>query len=251
MKNGPALRVAGVQLWMKQHAISLYALTLTLMLALGGLAPYSFIDVPAGSVGVLWMRFFGGTVIDRIYPEGFHVIFPWDTLKIYDTRMQNDTKTYEAIAANGMMLSVEVAVRFRVNPPGAGLLHKLAGPNYLETLVHPKMASLVLEFVSQRNPEEFYSGRRLEIQTYLNKRARTAFETPQQQFFGDEDGDGIQGDQDGVGVPMIRVEEVMISRVVLPPLVQSAIDRKIEQQQIMQEYDFRLEREEKERQRKR
>lgn len=244
-------RAARFHLWMKRHAISLYAAILTLLLALGAMAPDICIVVPSGSVGVLWLRFLGGTVTDRVYAEGFHVIFPWDRMFIYDTRMQNDTRTYQAIAANGMMLSVEVAVRFRVNPPGAGLLHKLAGPGYLDTLVHPKMASLVLEFVSQRNPEEFYSFQRLEVQNVLNKRARNAFESPQQNFFGEADGDGIQGDLDGVGVPMVRVEEVMISRVVLPPLVQAAIDRKIEQQQIMQEYDYRLEREAKERDRKR
>lgn len=244
-------RYRRARLWMRRHAIPIYASALTFLLGLVALSPLIFIDVPAGSVGVLWRRFAGGTVTDRIYAEGFHTIFPWDMMNIYDTRMQNDTASYQAIAANGMMLSVEVAVRFRINPPGAGLLHKLAGPAYLETLVHPKMKSLVLEFVSQRNPEEFYSFRRMEIQNFLNKSARSAFETPQQSFFGDEDGDGIQGDMDGVGVPLIRVEEVMISRVVLPPLVQTAIDRKIEQQQIMQEYDFRLAREQKEKERKR
>lgn len=247
----PLTPAAGARFWLERHVVSMYAAILTGLLLIGALAPYVFVDVPAGSVGVLWRRFAGGTVTDKIYAEGFHMILPWDIMNIYDTRMQNDTNTYQAIAANGMMLSVEVAVRFRVNPPGAGLLHKLAGPNYLDTLVHPKMKSLVLEFVSQRNPEEFYSFRRMEIQEYLNKTSRTAFETPQQQFFGDDDGDGIQGDMDGVGIPMIRVEEVMISRVVLPPLVQTAIDRKIEQQQIMQEYDFRLAREQKERERKR
>lgn len=33
-------------------------------------------------------------------------------------------------------MSVDVAVRFRINPPAAGLLHKLAGPNDAETLVY-------------------------------------------------------------------------------------------------------------------
>jgi len=244
-------RVAAARAWLNRHTVSMYASILTTLLMIAAMSPYIFVDVPAGSVGVLWRRFGGGTVTDKIRAEGFHMIFPWDVMNIYDTRMQNDTNSYQAIAANGMMLSVEVAVRFRVNPPGAGLLHKLAGPGYLDTLVHPKMKSLVLEFVSQRDPEEFYSFRRMEIQEYLNKSSRAAFETPQQQFFGDEDGDGIQGDMDGVGIPMIRVEEVMISRVVLPPLVQTAIDRKIEQQQIMQEYDYRLAREQKERDRKR
>ena len=106
-----ATRVGRVHLWMKRHAISLYAAILTMLLALGAMAPEILVVVPSGSVGVLWLRFFGGTVTDRVYAEGLHAIFPWDRMFIYNTRMENDTKTYQAIAANGMMLSVEVAVR--------------------------------------------------------------------------------------------------------------------------------------------
>ena len=50
---------------------------------------------------------------------------------------------------------------------------------------------------------------------------------------------------------MIRIENVLVSRITLPSLVRQAIERKIEQQQIMEEYDFRIAREEKERVRKR
>jgi hypothetical protein len=32
--------------------------------------------VHSGGGGILYRRFFGGTVVDRVYPEGIHFIFP-------------------------------------------------------------------------------------------------------------------------------------------------------------------------------
>ncbi len=235
-----ALTRAG--LWMKRHAISFYAAILTLLMALFAIAPSIFVEVPAGHVGVLWLRFFGGTVTDHVFKEGLHMVFPWDTVTLYDARLRTDTRKYEAVSANGMALTVEVAVRYRVNPPIAGLVHKLTGPMYAETLVHPKIASLVYEFISERNPETFYSFDRADIQNFLLTHARKDFPVP-------PDEEDVPPHR--TGEPMIRVEDVLVSSIALPPLVRQAIDRKMEQQQIMQEYDFRVAREAKERDRKR
>ena len=42
--------------------------------------PRIFVSVYAGELGVLYSRFFGGTILDRVYQEGLHFITPWDTL---------------------------------------------------------------------------------------------------------------------------------------------------------------------------
>jgi regulator of protease activity HflC (stomatin/prohibitin superfamily) len=52
-------------------------------------------------------------------------------------------------------------------------------------------------------------------------------------------------------VPLVELIDTLVTQVVLPPLVQQAIERKEEQQQIQQEYEFRLLREEQESTRKR
>lgn len=230
------------RLWVERHAISFYAATLTFLLALLAVAPAVFIEVPAGHVGVLWLRFMGGTVTDRVYGEGLRMIFPWDVMAVYDVRLRNETRRYEAVSANGMAMTVEVAVRYRINPPAAGLVHKLAGPSYAEILVHPQMASLIYEFVSKGNPEDFYSFNRGEIQDFLLKRAREQFPSPNEE-------NEIHADH--LRASMILIDDVMVNGITLPPLVRLAVDRKIEQQQIMQEYDFRVAREAKERDRKR
>ncbi|QCO05368.1 prohibitin family protein [Azospirillum argentinense] len=247
LARGPLGQRAG--LWLKRRSVSIYALTLTLILGFLAIAPAVFVEVPSGHVGVLWLRFFGGTVTDRVYSEGTHLIFPWDRVTMYDVRLRTDTRTYEAVAANGMSMTVTVALRYRVNPPAAGLLHKLAGDDYAEKLVHPEIASLVYEFVSKHNPENFYSINRADIQGFLLREARQQFPTPPTDLQALKLPPGVIAD-DYASV-MIRVEDVLVAGVSFPPLVRQAIDRKIEQQQIMEEYDFRIAREAKERERKR
>ena len=166
----PSIRTR-VRTWMKRNAISLYALALTVLLGLLAIAPSMVVTVPAGHVGVLWMRFFGGTRTDYVLGEGLHLILPWNVVNFYDARLRSDTRSYEAVSANGLSITVEVSLRYRINPPAAGFVHKLAGPDYAETLVRPKMASLVYEFVSQGNPESFYSKNRADIQSFLLRRA--------------------------------------------------------------------------------
>jgi prohibitin 2 len=56
---------------------------------------------------------------------------------------------------------------------------------------------------------------------------------------------------DKLDATMISVEDILVSSITLPPLIRQAIERKVEQQQIMEEYDFRIAREAKERDRKR
>lgn len=225
------------RLWCERHATSLYALVLVILMGLLALAPGMFIDVPAGHAGVLWRRFAGGTVTDRMFPEGMRFIAVWDKMEIYDLRLHNDSRTFTAVASNGMSIAVDVAVRYRINPPEVGLLHKVAGPGYAETLIYPTIASLIYEYISNRSPEEFYSEKRGDFERFLKIKSAEELRAPT---------DDVNYISDRYAEPLIQIEDVMITSVSFPQLVSQAIDRKVEQQQIMQEYDFRIEREQKE-----
>ncbi|MFV3127396.1 prohibitin family protein [Niveispirillum sp. KHB5.9] len=227
--------------WAKERAVSLYALALTFLLALLAVAPQMVVEVPAGSVGVLWLRFLGGTMTEHVMREGAHLIPPWDRVTLYDVRLRNFEREYEAVAANGLAIKVQVALRYRVNPTAAGLLHKLAGPDYVDTLVQPEIASLLYKFVSRHSPENFYSVNREEIQDFLKQQAKIDFPVG-----NDRDSDG-----NPLRMPLIHVDDVLVSGVTLPLTVRQAIERKAQQEQVMQEYDFRIATEEKEKERKR
>lgn len=235
--------------WATDNSLSLYAAALIVLLAALALAPAMVVAIPPGHVGVLWKRFGDGTVTDHVLSEGTHVIAPWDRVYPYDARLRNLTKTYPAVAANGLSMSVELSVRFRLNPRAAGLVHKLAGPEYADTLVQPEIASLLYEYVSQYDPEQFYSLRRSEIQAYLLTRARQEFPLPTHEKPPSHVTENDEAPERGPA--LVRIEGILVSNVTLPESVRAAIERKAEQQQILQEYQFRLARETKERDRKR
>jgi hypothetical protein len=50
------------------------------------------------------------------------------------------------------------------------MVHKLAGSSYAATLVYPEIASLVFEYISQHNPEEFYPEHLKQLEDFPAKR---------------------------------------------------------------------------------
>lgn len=226
-----------VKRWLKRNATSLYIFLFFIVLALIALAPQMFITIPAGHTGVLWLRFFGGTVVDRTYGEGMHLIFPWDEMYVYDARLQNNARIYDTISSNGLAMQVDIAVRYRINPETSGMLHKLVGPNYAEILVYPEIGSHARELISRYTPEQLYTETRAFIQAEILERMVNELGSSliNQSFQG----------------RLVSVEDVLIRSVALPERVAEAIERKTEQYQVMLEYDFRIAREEKERERKR
>ncbi|MEQ8287943.1 prohibitin family protein [Thalassospira sp.] len=200
------------------------------------LAPQIFITIPSGHVGVMWYRFFGGTVVEHTYGEGVQLIFPWDEMFIYDARLQNQARVYDTISSNGLSMEVDIAVRYRINREAAGMLHKLVGPNYPEVLVYPEIGSHARELISRYTPEQLYTETRAFIQAEILERMvnQLGSSLVNQSFQG----------------RLVTVEDVLIRSVKLPERVADAIERKAEQYQAMLEYDFRLAREEKEKQRK-
>lgn len=235
-----------VRLWLRRYALFFYVLILGALLGVLALGPRIFIQIPAGHVGVLWMRFYGGTVIDKVYGEGVRLILPWDVMTFYDTRLQSDTRTYRTLSANGLAMEVEVSLRYRINPPAAGLLHKLAGPRYGEALVAPEVAAVALEMFASYTPEQVYSELRGSIQEEIRRRILARFAPP-----GSASADVSAAFSPASPPPLIAVENALVRSVTLPPTVRAAIEAKFEQQQRMLEYEFRIAREEKERERKR
>ena len=116
------------------------------------------------------------------------------------------------------------------------MLHKLVGPNYPEILVYPEIGSHARELISSYTPEQLYSETRAFIQAQILERMVTQL--------------GSSLINQSVRGKLVDVEDVLIRSVKLPPRIQSAIERKAEQYQAMLEYDFRIAREKKERERK-
>lgn len=214
------------------------------------IAPNVIITVPSGHVGLLWKRFRGGTQLDPrlLKEEGLRVLLPWDKLFIYDLRLQTTTDTYNAISSDGVNLGATINIRFRLKHDSIPQLHQGIGPDYIARLVRPEIGNRAREIIAEYTAEEVYSTKRQEIQ----KRIRTHTEamlgqsTMERTKEESEYGEHYRVTLDA----MLNLYDTLILGLELPQPVIAAINRKVEQYYLVQEYAFRVERERKESERK-
>jgi regulator of protease activity HflC (stomatin/prohibitin superfamily) len=224
-------------------SVVIYLMLVTLVAVV--LFPYAAVTVPSGHAGVLWKRFGGGTVLDprQIRDEGLHLIWPWNELFLYDLRLQSITETYNAISSDGVSLASTMNIRFRLQRAAAPVIHQALGPNYLQLLVLPGIGSLTREVMAQYTAEQVYSTARQEIQDKIRSLAQDRLSEKMMEREGDEPYRVSLNDT-------IILYDTLVYGIELPVLVVNAINRKIEQYYISEEYKFRVERERRESERK-
>jgi regulator of protease activity HflC (stomatin/prohibitin superfamily) len=214
------------------------------------LAPYMLVTVPSGYVGVLWKRFGGGTVLDprRLKNEGMRITLPWNKVFLYDLRLQSATETYNAISRDGISLTASINIRFRLKRESVPQLHQSIGPNYVQALVVPEIGNRMREVIAEYTAEDVYSTKRAEIQDKIRKRAEA--------MLGEKMAEGGEGEEEESApyrIPlyaMLNLIDTLILGIELPSAVVTAINRKIEQYYISEEYKFRVAREIRESERK-
>ncbi|WP_337842008.1 prohibitin family protein [Rheinheimera sp.] len=188
-----------------------------------------FITVQAGEGGVLYRRFAGGTVVDELYGEGLHLIFPWNKMAVYNLRVQTVMHELNVLTKEGLKFNVRMAIRFHPDRNMVGVLHKFVGEDYFKIVVLPEIEATVRSYVVDDDLTNIYA-------TLANK---STFQEAVNEAIG------------RVARKFITVDEVMITDILLPPQIDQAIQEKLTQQQLALAYDFRIVREEKEAERKR
>lgn len=170
---------------------------------------------------------FGGTDLDDTVGEGLQVHAPWVDIIRYDVRVQEKLEDITALSSNGLSIGMDVSVRWKPDPSTLPELHTTYGTDYYRKLVQPELRSAAREVVGLFTPEELYSSRRDELQTEMIQRVRTGVETE-----------------------YVGIEAVLIRDVRLPQQIQTAIENKLEEEQEAQRYEFTLQKEKLEAQRK-
>src|SRR6266852_5642109 len=224
-------------------------LMVTLLVAIV-LYPFVVVNVPSGDVGVLWKRFRGGTQLDprQLKDEGLRLVWPWDRLFLYDLRLQSTTDSYNAISKDGISLTATISIRFRLKHVAIPQLHQSIGPDYIASLVRPEIGSRMREVIADYTAEEVYSTKRQEIQAQIRGHAEAMLGGKMMERTAEESETG-----EHYRIPlnaMLNLIDTLVLGMELPPTVVNAINRKIEQYYISEEYTFRVARERKESERK-
>ena len=187
----------------------------------------TFLTIEAGERGVLFKRFGGGLDKENIYNPGFHVIAPWNIMYVYDIREQQIDEDMSVLSSNGLNIKVDVTVRVNPSYASIGDLHEKFGPQYVERLVRPEIRSSVREMIGQFTPEELYSTKRNEVQALIQEDL-----------------------EKNLGENYVELKATLIRDIALPDKVREAIETKIEAEQSALKYDYILQQERKEAERK-
>jgi len=216
----------------------------TVLIAVGALVTgflvfRPFVIVPAGERVVLFSLRRG--VIPTQLNEGFHFITPFiDHPEFYDARQQtySISKTswegevkgddsIRCLTADGQEVSVELSVRFHIDPNSVWRLHKEIGKNYIGKILRPELRSHTRIAIAEFPADRVYSAERQAIQANLESRLR-----------------------DKLAHNYIIVDEVLLRAISFSDTYQNAIIQKQISQQNAQRMQYVLAKEQQEKRRK-
>lgn len=213
--------------WMARREMGLVISTLIFLIVLAYFWGNIVISIRSGEVGVMWSRIWG-TTTDRLYLEGTHLIVPWNVMTIYNVRYQHVDRSFLVLSRDGLEITVDVTIRFKPMDKQVPKLHQQVGPSYVDTIVSPEVNTAVRTVIGRFRPDELYAASFDEIQADIVNMARRE-----------------------VRNRYVEVDDVLLRTIVLPPIVANAIQRKLEQEQLALEMQYRLSRERQEADRKR
>jgi len=174
------------------------------------------ISIHSGELGVLWRRLGGGTQIDTVYREGMHLILPFNKMYIYNVRKQQFTDTISVLTVDGLSVGVRYSVRYYLDKDTLPLLHQRVGPDFVSVVVRPEIRSVMRMVFGQYKPEEIYATQKA-IQERISALSKSHLEAR-----------------------FVSLDDVPIESITLPARISEAIEAKLAQQQIDEEYVFRL-----------
>jgi regulator of protease activity HflC (stomatin/prohibitin superfamily) len=184
-----------------------------------------FVVVFPGQAGVRY-DLFVGTRLHAIAREGLNVKFPWNSIFVYDLRLQSRPHKVFTLSREGMGMEIDFVVIFRPDPAALPRLHQAIGPAYADRAVTPVSVGAVREYVAQHDAHELYT---VEAEVFQR--------------------DVLAAVRSELARHHVLVTDVILERLTLPRAVLNAIEEKLTHEQLAAAYDFRLEAERAEAQR--
>ena len=184
------------------------------------------VSVGAGEVGVKFNQF-GGVESDEL-GEGLHIVPPWVSVTKYSVRSEVYTMSAQpsegervgddqitALTSEGLMLGMDMTIRYRLISEDASTVHQNLGKGYAEKIIRPTIKSVIREVVSTHTAMEVYGEQRQLVASEMVTILEAALV---------DDG--------------IIVEEVLLRNVKLPDRVATAIEEKLQADQDAQRMVF-------------
>lgn len=222
------------RIWKKRGVVSTILLVLFVVIAIKSM----WVIVGPGQTGV---RTLFGKVLDAELSSGFHVKNPFVrvtkmSVRTHDYTMsithgegrREESDAISALTKEGLQVDLDITVLYRLEEEHASDVYRDIGLGYDEVVIRPQIRSSIREVISQFNAKEVYAERRAEAAGHIKEALEIKLAT--------------RG---------IAVEDVLLRNIALPSDLAQSIQEKLQAEQDAERYDFLLEKEKKEADRKR
>lgn len=187
----------------------------------------SFVILQPTEKGVIFYKYSSGLDVENVYGEGLTVLAPWNDMIVFDVSEEQSEETNDVLSQDGLNIKVDVSIRYRPISSEVGLLYKKFQMDYKDRFVIPELRSAVRTVIGKYKPEELYSTKRTEIETEIK---------------------AIMVEK--LGENHMVMEALLLKAITLPDNIVNAIEAKLTEEQKALRYEFTLQAEKKEAERK-
>ena len=187
-----------------------------------------FFTISATERAVIFYKFSGGLDKDHVITPGWHMKAPWNDKYVYEVNETSSEENMDVLDKNGLSIHVDVTVRFFPTPDKIGYVHEKFTENFVRVLVIPEVRSTVRQVMGRFTAEEIYSTKRAEVETTIRHETEKV-----------------------LTANYVTATAVLIRSINLPDQIKGAIENKLKQEQEALAYQFRLDKEKSEAERKR
>lgn len=198
------------------------------LFVLMGISSSIFYTVNATQRAIIFYKFGKGLDKDDVIYPGVHMKAPWNDIFVYDVQETSQDENMDVLDKSGLSIHVDVTVRFKPVSDKIGYIYEKFNLAYVNVLVIPEVRSTVRQVMGRYTAEEIYSTKRAEVEATIKSESEKILHAN--------------------NVDMVAL---LIRSIQLPDQIRVAIENKLQQQQEALAYQFRLDKEKSEAERKR
>jgi Membrane protease subunits, stomatin/prohibitin homologs len=213
---------------MNNRRLPLIVLGVIAFIVVMALSNSLFYTIQATERAIIFYPFGKGLDKDNVIEPGFHMKAPWNDIYMYTVNEVSSDENMDVLDKNGLSIHVDITVRFYPIPDKIGYVHEKFTKNFVNVLVVPEVRSTVRQVMGRYTAEEIYSTKRAEVENSITTETETILHANN-----------------------VTATAVLIRSIVLPEQIKAAIENKLQQQQESLAYQYRLDKEKSEAERKR
>jgi regulator of protease activity HflC (stomatin/prohibitin superfamily) len=187
-----------------------------------------FYTISATERAIVFYPFGMGLDKERVMEPGMHMKAPWNDVYVYTVNEVSSDENMDVLDKNGLSIHVDITVRFFPIPDKIGFIHEKFTKNYVNVLIIPEVRSTVRQVMGRYTAEEIYSTKRAEVENSITTETEKILHASN-----------------------VTATAVLIRSINLPEQIKAAIENKLQQQQESLAYQYRLDKEKSEAERKR